>query len=190
MKTDLNRRGMVTKLMHLFLALAVVHQLVVSNYMTRPDDKKPENLAYELHEYVGLASFAVVLLYWIWTVLRRREVRFRELFPWFSPSATGAIWRDFIDHLQSWSRGKMPDVSARPFASAVHGLGLVIITVMGATGALSLLASVPEGVRSLSLGVHEVFAKLVWVFLIGHAGMALLHEFAGHRLFRQMFWTR
>ena len=180
----------VTKGLHLLLLLAVLHQLIISNFMTHPDSGKPENLAFELHEYVGLASFAIVLAYWIWSAARRRDVGFGELFPWFSPAAVRAVWRDFLDHIGAWRRFRMPDVGHRPFPIAIHGLGLAAVTVMGATGTLSLLGAVPAGIREAELTVHGAFANLVWTYLIGHASLAVLHELAGHRLFRQMFSLR
>ncbi|WP_231737582.1 hypothetical protein, partial [Caulobacter sp. CCH5-E12] len=54
----------------------------------------------------------------------------------------------------------------------------------------SLLGAVPAGIREAGLTVHGAFANLVWTYLIGHASLAVLHELAGHRLFRQMFSLR
>ena len=87
-------------------------------------------------------------------------------------------------------RGRLPDVDSHPFAYAVHGLGLIAVSVMAVTGTMTLLAVLPEAVRTAGLGVHELFSKLVWAYLVGHAGLAVLHEMAGHRLFRQIFWSR
>lgn len=180
----------LTRGLHLLLLLAVLHQLVISNFMSRPDSGKPENLAFELHEYVGLTSFAIVLVYWMWSAARRREVGFKALFPWFSPAAVQAVCRDFVEHIGALRRLRLSEVGHRPFPIAVHGLGLASVTVMGVTGTLSLLGAVPAGIREAGLSVHGAFANLVWAYLIGHASLAVLHEQAGHRLFRRMFSLR
>lgn len=186
MSTD---RSTLTKALHGLLAIAVIHQLAISNFMIAPKAGRPENLAFELHEWVGLTSFGLLLAYWLWTLVRRREARFSLLVPWFSLKATLAVWRDFRLHVSAWRRGRLPDVGSHPFAYAVHGLGLIVVTVMAVTGTMSLISLLPEGVRFAGLGVHEASSKLVWAYVIGHASLAVLHEVAGHRLFRQMFWS-
>lgn len=187
MSTD---RSLMTKALHGLLAVAVIHQLVIINFMIAPKPGRPENFAFELHEWVGLTSLGLLLAYWLWTLVRRGEARFSLLVPWFSPKATSAVWQDFRLHLSAWRRGRLPDVGYNPFAHAVHGLGLIVVSVMAVTGTMTLLAVLPEAVRTAGLGVHELFSKLVWAYLVGHAGLAVLHEIAGHRLFRQMFWSR
>jgi cytochrome b561 len=37
------------------------------------------------------------------------------------------------------------------------------------------------------LEVHETFANVMWAYLVAHAALALLHEWAGHRTIRRMF---
>lgn len=181
-------RSWLTKALHGLLAVAVIHQLIIVNFMVTPKPTRPENLAFELHEWVGLTSFGLLMVYWLWSLVRRGEVRFSVLVPWFSPKATMAVWRDFRLHLSAWRRGGLPDVGSHPFAQAVHGLGLVIVSVMAVTGAMSLISAIPESLRSAGMSVHEASSKLVWAYVIGHASLALLHEVAGHRVFRQMFW--
>ncbi|OHC95965.1 MAG: hypothetical protein A2792_09360 [Sphingomonadales bacterium RIFCSPHIGHO2_01_FULL_65_20] len=186
MSTD---RSLLTKALHGLLAVAVIHQLVIINFMIAPKPGRPENFAFELHEWVGLTSLGLLLAYWLWTLVRRGEVRFSLLVPWFSPKATLAVWQDFRLHLSVWRRGRLPDVGSHPFAHAVHGLGLIVMSVMAVTGTMSLISVLPEPVRTAGMTVHEASSKLVWAYVIGHASLAILHEVAGHRLFRQMFWS-
>lgn len=183
-------RNWLTKTLHGLLAVAVIHQLIIINFMVAPKPGRAENFAFELHEWVGLTSLGLVSGYWFWTLVRRGEIRFGVLVPWFSRNATVAVWRDFLVHLSAWRRGRLPDVGSHPFAQAVHGLGLLIVSVMALTGAVSLVSAVPESLRTAGMSVHEASSKLVWAYVIGHASLALLHEVAGHRVFRQMFWSR
>lgn len=67
--------------------------------------------------------------------------------------------------------------------SAVHGLGLLLMTSMAASGGVyaaqvwaGLQSPEPDG--SLAMTVHFALANLVWVYLIAHAGMATIHHFA------------
>lgn len=182
-------RSLLTKILHGLLAVAVIHQLVIINFMIAPKPGRPENFAFELHEWVGLTSFGLLAAYWLWTLVRRGEAPFHLLVPWFSPKATLAVWRDFRLHVSEWRHGRLPVEGAQPFTHAVHGLGLLVISVMAVTGTMTLLTGLPEPVRATGLGIHELFSKLVWAYLIGHAGLAVLHELAGHRLVRKMFWS-
>jgi cytochrome b561 len=180
-------RGLLTKALHLILLVAVLHQLVSSRLMIPPGRTTKENLAYETHEYVGLASLAVVIAFWMWSLVRTREVGFSDLFPWFSPSRTASVWKDLLAHVKAISRRTLPNERGRPFPTAVHGLGLSAVTVMAATGSFTLVSLAPASAREASLGMHELVSNLVWIYLIGHAGLALVHEALGHRLLRDMF---
>ena len=181
-------RSFWTKLLHLLLASAVIHQVVVSNFMRTPGPGRTENLAFEFHEYTGLATLALVTVFWLWTVARRRESTFGALFPWVFPSRLRALRADLVHQVSAWRRGKLPNDEQHAFASAVHGLGLSVVTVMAVTGSLSVLFGLSSNLRPVVLEVHEITAKLLWTYVIGHAGIAILHEVAGHRLIRRMFF--
>ena len=65
--------------------------------------------------------------------------------------------------------------------SAIHGLGLVLISTMAASGAiyfmqvaLGLHSAEPDGM--IAMTVHLALANLVLAYLIAHAGLALLHH--------------
>lgn len=62
----------LTRVLHLLIAVAVVHQLGVSLIMIAPEAGKTGNIYYEFHESVGLVSFGIVSAYWLWLALRRR----------------------------------------------------------------------------------------------------------------------
>ena len=70
----------------------------------------------------------------------------------------------------------------RPFASAVHGLGLIIATIMALSGILGYFIA---SARSL-LGVHETVAPLMWAYLIGHVVISVVHELKGERVIGPM----
>lgn len=176
-------RSRATRIFHLALALAIMTQLALSIFMQAPGRSRPGDLWFEIHEKTGLGTLAILAGFWIWTMARPREVSFAVLFPWFSPSRMKDLIADLGAHLRSIRRGKLPLSEAKPLANAVHGLGIVVATTMAVTGAAGYF--LPQA-RAL-LGVHSTVAPLMWAYLIGHAGVAVIHQFSGDRLLQRMF---
>ncbi len=87
------------------------------------------------------------------------------------------------NHLRTVVRGRLPAYEeTSPLASAVHGLGLLLMTTMAVSGGVyaaqvwaGLQSPEPDG--SLAMTVHFALANLVWVYLIAHAGLATIHHF-------------
>ena len=68
------KRVLTTRLLHLILAAAIIHQLFGSYVMHSPRPSgRQGNFAFSLHEFVGLASVAILALFWLWIVVRRKE---------------------------------------------------------------------------------------------------------------------
>lgn len=66
----------------------------------------------------------------------------------------------------------------------MHGLGLLTALAMAATGAWLYTQSVPAG---LVLQAHKLLSNLVWAYVVGHAGLAVLHQATGHRVLQRIF---
>src|SRR5260221_13922345 len=186
-------RSVITGGLHVLIATAVVHQLVVSLIMTSPRPRQiGGDSAYALHQNVGLASVAVLALFWLWAMVRRREHGLAALFPWFSSIRRRALIGDLLAHLRSLRRLRLPQPGeVTPLASTVHGLGLLLVTLMATTGAAIYLFAAPDGsmppLAAILQEVHKVAANLVWAYLVAHAGLALAHELLGHRTLQRMF---
>lgn len=179
------RRSLATRLLHGALLLSVLWQLIGSNFVERPRPARPGNTMYEIHEFVGLATLGLVLAFWIWTLLRRRETPFAALFPWFSGQRLKAVRDDLARHGAELKQFRLPGGEAEtPLASAVHGLGLLVALAMGATGAWLFTLALPGGVV---LQAHKLLANLMWAYVVGHAGLAVLHQFSGHAVLQRMF---
>lgn len=182
-----------TRILHGILAAAVLHQLVVSWLMERPrPGKNTANLAYEFHEVVGLASLAILGLYWLWVLFRRFDRGAGEILPWFSAPRRRALVEDVGIHLRSAARFRIPDPSGNsPLASAVHGMGLLAASAMALSGALVYAAMAGDGslpaAGRLALNFHRVTANLMWAYLIGHAGISVVHQLAGHPVLSGIF---
>jgi cytochrome b561 len=184
-----------TRLLHLMLAAATIHQLVVSLFMQMPRPPgRTGDLAFDFHQIVGLASLGILLLFWVWTVVRRYEHGFSDLVPWFSSAQRKAVIEDLGLHLGAVRRGKFPQPAAKSaLASAVHGLGLVVATGMAASGAVVYVLTEANqavtGLGAAALDAHRVVANLMWAYLVAHASIALLHQMKGHNVLQRMFTT-
>lgn len=179
-------RSTFTKFLHLLVAAAVVHQLLISLVMTKPGPGRPGDSLFELHEWVGLATLGVLLIFFLWVLVRRRETTVSMLYPWFSGRRLRALRMDLKAHLARLKGGRILLTQEAPLASAVHGLGLLLVLVMAATGAGGYFIA---SARPL-LSIHETLGPLVWAYLVGHAGLALLHQLAGHPVLQSMFDLR
>ena len=55
---------------------------------------------------------------------------------------------------------------------------------MAATGAWLYTQNTPTG---LILEIHKAISNLMWASVIGHVGLTLVHQLAGHRVLQRMF---
>lgn len=183
-----SRHSFLTRLFHMALATAVIVQVLSSLLMTAPLEDRQEDWLFEVHEFSGITALFLVAGFWLVVALRRRGTPVAILFPWFSATGRRALWEDLVDHWQHIKRLGLPDFRAEsPLACAVHGLGLLLVTAMAASGALFFLAMILEAKTSLwatiDIEVHQVLANLVWAYLIGHAGLAVIqHHLKNMRL--------
>lgn len=187
--TSSSRHVLATRLLHAGLATAIVIQLASSQFMN-PDDGG--NTAFSVHQYAGLAAFALVFGFWVASALRKRGTPLHDLFPWTDSTRRAAVWADIKTHIAALKARTLPthdDHSA--LASAIHGLGLLLMTAMAASGTLYYFVNAGDpdagGLVGLAMFVHLNLAFLVWVYLIGHAALAVLNHFAGTMSLRTMW---
>lgn len=188
----MRRQSFLTKALHALLASAILFQLLVSLVMEEPHPpRRPVETPFLLHEWVGVASLAILLLFWLWIVVRRREAGIAAFFPWFSAARWRAILTDIRAYGAALLRLEMPDATVHSaFANAVHGLGLLLATYLAATGTVVYwqmdAAGKMTGLGHLFAEMHGALANVMWAYLIGHAGMALLHQLLGEGARRRM----
>ncbi len=189
------KHSFTTRLLHLLVATAVLVQLADTQLMRVPRPGREltgaEATAFGIHEYVGLAAMVVVTLFWLWLGLRRFGTSPGRLFPWFSAERRRELWADVVRYAAAARRLSLPAPDGdEALASAVHGLGLVIVLAMAATGTVGWLTwdqTVPMRPFTHDLfEVHGTIANLLWGYVILHVGTAVLHELFGHRLLRRM----
>ncbi len=190
-----DRHILATRLLHAGLALAVITQLLTSLVLEPAEDGHAGNLYFEIHEYGGLAAFACVLAFWIVVAVRRRGTEAGALWPWFSGARLSALGRDIRVHLSSLRHLRLPEHDENAaLPSAIHGLGLLLVTAMAATGTIYYVINQGDpdagGLVGIVMFIHTTLANLVWAYLIGHAGFAILqHGFNDYSL-RNMWSLR
>lgn len=177
-----HKHTLQTRLFHAGLAITVVLQLGSAVVMRGPRAGHPGDWIYQIHQYCGLISFCFAFGFFLVVALRRKGTEPGLLFPWLDAGRLTALWNDVTLHAQAVRSMRVPRYDGHaPLASAVHGLGLLLMAAMAATGTVffiaSLLGEQANALVRAALGLHHAMANLVWAYLIGHAGLALLHHY-------------
>ncbi len=181
-------RSHVTRALHLGLLLVVLNQLVVSLFMERPLPGDDAEWPFLAHQWLGFAGLGVTLLFWLWTLLRHSsETQLGALVPWFSTARLRALAADLLGAARALAYRRPPE-RLDALVSAVHGLGLITATGLATSGAAWLLVFQGTSMGRTVLEAHAMLGNLMWAYLIGHAGMAVLHQLAGSDVFSRMFW--
>lgn len=190
---QVGHHGYSTRLIHAGLALSICTQLVTSLVMQGPTETSAGDVIFQIHRYSGFSALFFALLFWSTLSFRQRGTAPGALFPWFSADRRRAFIADLSSHAKSALRGRLPQYEEEgPLASAVHGLGLLLMSAMAVSGgiyALQVWAGLhspePDGMTAMT--VHFALANLVWVYLIAHAGMAAIHHFTQSSMLNKMW---
>lgn len=182
-------RSLATRVLHLALLLMVLHQLFGSNYIRMPFPGDAPSTMFMLHEYIGIASVGLIMLFWAWAVVRQGETELGRLLPWFSWRRLRAVGNDLRDQVLAIAGGQAPHDEDGALASAVHGLGLLAVTATIATGMIYYLTP-GSPYHHAALIAHKLISNLSWGYLIAHAGLAVIHHLLGSNILSRMFWFR
>lgn len=175
-----------TRLLHGALAITVGVQLIAGLVMQAPSARHAGNGFFTLHKDSDLLIGALALLFWALIATRRSGTEAGLMFPWFSVNRRAALSENVRRHGMALRHGRLARYEpAAPLAAASHGLGLVLVTIMAATGICHWIVAI-DGASTTPLGewllwLHGQTGILVWLFLIGHGLMALLHHYAGEQ---------
>jgi hypothetical protein len=164
------------------------------------DGDKPDHAGtaadtlFRIHEYSGLIALALAAIFWISITIRQAGTDFGALIPWFSGRRAHALWTDVKTHAILLRDFRWPQDAAAPLANAVHGLGLLLMSLMAVTGGIVYATMTGDGslstLGSTALDIHKLFANLAWAYLIGHAGIAVLHQAFGAPVISEMWSLR
>tara|TARA_R110002072_G_scaffold22904_2_gene79943 strand:- start:74 stop:697 length:624 start_codon:yes stop_codon:yes gene_type:complete len=189
------RHSFMTRIAHIGLGLAIIVQLLTSLVLVAPAPDAIGNAWFNVHQVGGLSAFVFMVLFWLVLTLRRAGTAPGLLFPWFSGARLSALWADTRAHLAALTRLRLPPYQEDgAFAGAIHGLGLLLVTAMAASGTLYFFINTgnPDagGLVGVAMFVHLALANLVWVYLIGHSALAVIHHFTANMRLGEMWSLR
>jgi len=186
----------ITRWLHAGIALGVMVQLFSSLFMEPPAPGRP--LAepgyhfFLVHRWSGIIVVILVIFHWLWGLNGHVAGGWGHLFPWFS----GRRLRDFMSDLKKvpkWLQGAFPGQREEtiPLAGAIHGLGLLVVSAMALSGTTIFFGMGSHGSMSGFVAMvregHMVMGNVIWIYFLGHAGIAVLHQWRGDRLITNMF---
>lgn len=185
-----------TRIIHTGLALTILLQLVSEQLMQplRPDQPPPDALEamfFIIHQYIGFTVLVLVGLRFT-EFMDSPEAARNRLFPWLTAEGRRALGHDIRYELPKWLYGRLkaPD-EENVIAATVHGLGLTLAFALGMTGVMLFIGTSPDGDMEAPTRLiqesHNVMGTLMWIFICGHAGMAMAHQFSGHRALQRIF---
>ena len=113
-------RSHLTRVLHLAVLLTVVEQLLTSQFMERPLPGEAPDWPFALHEQVGLVGLGVLMLFWLWTLVRdERETPLQRLFPWFSSEPLSEVVANIKAIVRAVARRRAPPLHLDALSSAV-----------------------------------------------------------------------
>lgn len=183
------------KVLHFLIAGGMIFQLVIKNWMQRPEPGKSvtesQVMLFGAHEFIGVCLLIVVVTRFMLMIGNRKS--FLRLFPWLEAEGRHGLVNEIRNALPGWFTGQLKDAGERDFlAKTVHGLGLLLALGLGLTGLVLFVEIAPEGAMGALakevMEVHEVLGTLLWIFITGHVVMTLYHQLLGHRVLQYIFW--
>jgi cytochrome b561 len=185
----------VTRILHWGFALLIPLQLLSEEFMKRP---KPGRIRedmqvffFEMHEWIGMIALVLVLARLVWGLMST-ESSWMHLYPYFSSTGRKMLADELKNEVPGWFKGNLPNPSReRCMASAVHGLGLLLVLALGVTGA-TMLYGMEESGKMLGLihdakEIHEVLGSVLWIYIFAHVAMTAMHMLLGHTMLKRIF---
>lgn len=183
------------RLSHAVVGVAAVYQLIGSEWMEPPwkfeRASALEQQMFELHEWVGLAAGAALLIMLVSLWRRYGFTLAGHFMPWLAGGSRALFRTQLREAVSSTFRLRAPPATrVAVLAAAWEGLGLLSLAFLAATGALmALIEDSPQLMHDIG-EVHELGVLPLKLYILGHAGMALLHELRGEGLIRRMWGGR
>jgi cytochrome b561 len=186
------RYSKVIRWLHAVVAVTITFLLAISLVMDHPHAKKPMTadggLYFRWHEWIGLLALAALAFGWIYRITRWKRESQGRFFPWIAASGRQSLFGETRQFLMlRWTQ--IPQDGA--LAGTLHGLGLLLASAMVLTGGAIYIALWPDdkvtpAAHSL-MDLHSFLSTFMWIYLCGHALMALWHQYMGHGSLARIF---
>jgi cytochrome b561 len=189
------KHARLTRMIHMGLALAITLQMLGSLLLEVFEKTQTGKDLLQYHQYFGLVAFGLILMFWLVVMVRRTGTELALLFPWFSKARRAPVWAEITGHIATLKARQIPSFEPHsPLAPAIHGLGLLLILAMAGSGTVYYFINTgnPDagGLVGVVMFIHKTLANLVWAYLFGHAGLAVLHHYMKDMDLRDMWSLR
>ena len=176
------RNTMLAKVTHGLIAIAIIHQLLSSEWMAKPWRlNEATDLAKNLltsHTWSGLLIAVLLVMMLIGLSQRYRVSGIGEFFPWAQSSRRQAAIQSFVKSAAVLRQLNMPTTEqTHELAKAVQGLGLLTVAFMATTGTAIWLSGDNIELAHQIGSIHELGAVPLQLYLGGHVAMAILHKY-------------
>ncbi len=160
--------------LHWTFAPMIALQLFLSLFMSSKKQGLP-NLLFNIHITIGPILAGVIIALWIY-IITNSNIR-QHFFPY---NHLDEVSKD-IKNLMSF---KLAETGPRPgLPGLVHGLGLIDVSIVLIAGVImhflfpfSLKDPSLKPIVGIFMEIHDFFGVSMWVYMIGHTFMALLHR--------------
>ncbi len=142
------------------------------------------------HKYLGMLILLIVIAYFVMKIMFYGKAGFLQ----FYPIRRTAFLKVTEDLKCLWSMKKIPVRTRREslggLAGIVQGLGLLLVFGLALVGTIAMFSwqgwwGTPESWAGSLIKIHKFFAGLIWWYLGGHMGMALLHRILPQRFLHE-----
>jgi len=182
------------RILHFAIVLTILSQLMGEFFIGLPEPNQSrhgmETLVVGIHEGIGIIALILTCTYLALVV--DEAVGRERLFPWLRAPGRSRLWSEIRQEMPAWLQGKLASPTEKhAIAGTVHGLGITLALLMGLTGMMIFLGTGPHGEMPADIKIiwqcHSIMSTMMWVFVIGHAAMAIAHKLAGHNILGEMF---
>jgi len=206
--------GNPIRILHSLLALCMLGQLAVGELMEVPGKHSAETSSimaitpayahedhgaaiveeswtFEVHEALGLAIVALILVRIGLAFSSVPGAHWRNLFPWLSASGRTQLQSEVAAQASGWKEGKLaaPE-DGESVARSVHGLMLLTVLGMAATGLALFFGWNEHGNQTEVIHMvgeaHEVIVTLAEALIVLHVVAVILHVRGGHPIINRI----
>jgi len=174
--------------------VAMAHAESVTEDMHHPLSTSQDELGESLmsaHRMGGLFVALIVLANLIWATIRRGESRKRQIAVLVSATHWRKSWQIFKQlSLMLVGKGGLPE-PGNALSLIVEMLGMLTMTAMAVSG--TIIWNIWAGPGSMVseqaefwMGIHAAVAIFLFLYLVGHVSMALLHLRLGDAVFARI----
>ncbi len=201
--------GNPIRILHSLLALSILCQLALGELMDVPgkhaaqeeasvswvtpawaheeheNGSEEESWMFEIHEALGLIVTALIVIRLALAFSEIPGAHWRNLFPWLSAAGREQLGKEIRAQAAGWKQGRLaPPEEGESVARSVHGLMLLVVLGMGASGTTLFFGWNEHGAQTPLIHTvaeaHAFAAGVLEILVAAHVLAVILHIRSGH----------